>query len=42
MRRCHKIELARKEQRILNEKKRAEKIANGCTLESRKVKRIKK
>jgi hypothetical protein len=34
MRRCHKIELARKEQRIENEKKRAEK-KNGCTLESR-------
>ena len=39
MRRCHKIELARKAQRVENEKKRAEKkIVNGCTLESRKGK----
>ena len=37
MRRCHRIELARKAQRVENEKKRAEKkIENGCTLESRK------
>tara|TARA_B100000586_G_C19924613_1_gene348690 strand:+ start:509 stop:703 length:195 start_codon:yes stop_codon:yes gene_type:complete len=37
MRRCHRIELARKEQRIENERRRAEKKnANGCTLESRK------
>jgi hypothetical protein len=41
MRRCHKIELARKEQRILNEKKRAEKkIENGCTLKSEDIVRI--
>jgi len=34
MRRCHVIELARKAQRIENERKRAEKkIKNGCTLE---------
>jgi hypothetical protein len=39
MRRCHVIELARKAQRIENERKRAEKkIKNGCTLESRKEK----
>lgn len=37
MRRCHRIELARKAQRIENERRRAEKkIENGCTLESRK------
>ena len=39
MRRCHKIELARKAQRIENERRRAEKKnVNGCTLEGRKNK----
>lgn len=38
MRRCHVIELARKAQRIENERKRTEK-KNGCTLESRKEQR---
>jgi len=37
MRRCHVIELAKKAQRIENERRRAEK-KNGCTLEDRKEK----